>query len=314
MRIHEELQDNTLPNCTKLARKLEVSTKTVMRDLAFMRDRLGLPVEYDERIYAYRYGYPVKNFPTVQVSEGELLALLVARRALEQYKGTPYHDQLVHAFEKLTAGLRERVSFAPSESLKSVSFHHAGLGTADMKLFEKLSRAILDSLEVEFSYRKPNARDMERRRVRPYHLANRENFWYLVGHDLDRGALRHFAVARMENLSVGARRFERPADFSPERHFGKSFGAFVGTGDFKVVIRFAGGAADRVRERFWHESQEIRALPGGGIELRLQLDNLDEVARWILTWGDEATVLAPRDLVGRVRALVERLGRHYLGS
>jgi len=84
LRIHEELQDGHLTNCPKLARKLEVSTKTIMRDLAFMRDQLDLPVEYDSKTYSWRYSYPVKSFPTVQVSEGELLALLVAQKALEQ--------------------------------------------------------------------------------------------------------------------------------------------------------------------------------------------------------------------------------------
>jgi proteasome accessory factor B len=311
MRIHEELQDNTLPNCTKLAEKLEVSTKTIMRDLAFMRDRLGLPVEYDEQIYAYRYSYPVKNFPTVQINEGELLALLVAQRALEQYKGTPYHEQLAHAFEKLAGGLRDKVSFTPTESLQSVSFHHLGLGKADMKIFDKLSHALHESLEVEFAYLKPKAREAERRHVRPYHLANRENFWYLVGYDLDRDALRHFAVSRMQSIAVTIRKFERPADFSPEKHFGKSFGAFVGTGDFKVVIRFSADAAHRVKERFWHESQETRELPDGGIELTLQVDDLDEVVRWVVTWGDQARAIAPKELVARVRTLVNRLTKHY---
>ena len=55
MRIHEELQDGRLTNCTKLAELLEVSTKTIARDLGFMGDRFGLPVEYDPRTYAWRY-------------------------------------------------------------------------------------------------------------------------------------------------------------------------------------------------------------------------------------------------------------------
>ncbi|MDD3180938.1 MAG: WYL domain-containing protein [Opitutaceae bacterium] len=311
MRIHEELQDNTLPNCTKLAALLEVSTKTVMRDLAFMRDRLGLPVEYDGHLYAYRYGYPVKSFPTVQISEGELLALIVAQRALEQYQGTPYHGQLAHAFAKLSAGLRDKVSFAPTESLRTVSFHHMGLGNADLQVFERLSRALHESLEVGFSYRKPGSPAVEQRRVQPYHLANRENFWYLIGHDLDRNALRHFAVTRMRNVKVAAGKFERPADFSPEKHFGKSFGAFVGMGDYRVAIRFSADVADRIKERFWHESQETRDLPDGGLEMKLQLDNLDEVERWVITWGDDARAVAPGELVDRIRERIRQLAKHY---
>jgi len=48
--IHEELKRGAFANCTNLATRLEVSTKTIMRDLAFMRDRLDLPLEYDPKL------------------------------------------------------------------------------------------------------------------------------------------------------------------------------------------------------------------------------------------------------------------------
>lgn len=311
MRIHEILSDGRQTNCTRLAEVLEVSTKTVMRDIAFMRDQLDLPAEYEPRTYTWRYAYPVKSFPTVQVSEGELLALLVARKALEQYKGTPYHDQLAHAFDKLAGGLKDRISFSPAGTLGSVSFHQAGLGRADMKLFEQLSRAVNGSIEIEFAYRKPRQEGAERRRVQPYHLANRENSWYLVGYDLERKALRNFAVGRITSVSVGTRKFKRPDDFSPERHFGKAFGAFIGSGDYRVTVRFSPAIADRIQERFWHESQEIAELRGGGIELSLQLGGLDEVLRWILGWGEHAEVIAPDELRKLVKEKAARTAALY---
>lgn len=314
IRIHEILQDGRDTNCTKLAEQLEVSTKTIMRDLAFMRDQLDLPAEYDARTFTWRYAYPVRNFPTVQISEGELLALLVAQKALEQYKGTPYHDQLAHAFEKLSSGLNERISFSPRGTLQNISFHQAGLGRSDLKLFEKLSRAVNESHEVAFDYKKPQSRETEPRRVQPYHLANRESVWYLVGHDLDRQALRTFALGRMRGLAVTARHFERPADFSPAKFFGKAFGAFVGTGDYRIVIRFSATAADQIRERFWHESQETRELPDGGLEFTVQLGGLDEILRWTLGWAGEAEVLAPPELRDLVRSKAEATVRRYAAA
>ena len=311
MRIHEELQDGRLTNCTKLAKKFEASTKTIMRDLAFMRDQLDLPVEYDPKTYSWRYTYPVKNFPTVQVSEGELLALLVAQKALEQYKGTPYHDQLAHAFDKLSSGLHDRVSFSPSGSLSNVSFHHLGLGKADLKIFGKLSQGLMQCLEIEFTYKKPKSNEAETRRVQPYHLANRDNSWYLVGFDLDRGALRHFAIVRMQSITVTTKKFTRPADFSPEKHFEKSFGAFVGTGDYRVTIRFSKEAAGRMRERFWHESQETKELSDGRIEFSVLLDNLTEIQRWVLGWGAEAEVIAPKELREQVRSAADATRKLY---
>ena len=121
LRIHDELRRGSLVNCTKLVKDLEVCRKTIVRDITFMRDRLSLPIAYDAGIQAYRYTHPVSAFPTVQVTEGELLALLVARRALEQYRGTPFHRQLEIAFEKLAGGLRDKIN-RPAVAAKRFRF------------------------------------------------------------------------------------------------------------------------------------------------------------------------------------------------
>lgn len=199
----------------------------------------------------------------MQVSEGELLALLVARKALEQYRGTPFHRQLEVSFEKLTGGLKDRISFSPADELQSVSFKNVGLGKADLAVFNALSGATLRQQEVEFDYRKPGERKSARRRVQPYHLAHRENLWYLVGFDSERNALRTFAVPRLTNPRVLATTFVRPPDFSPEKFFANALRVLGGDRDYHFVIRFSAGVADRVREREWHESQELRDLPDG---------------------------------------------------
>lgn len=63
-RLHEVLSANRYPNCRKMAAEFEVSTKTIQRDLNFMRDRLRLPIEYDETLFGYRYTRPV-DYPPV---------------------------------------------------------------------------------------------------------------------------------------------------------------------------------------------------------------------------------------------------------
>lgn len=311
LRIHEELRRDALVNCTKLVKQLEVCRKTVVRDIAFMRDRLDLPIDYDPRIRAYRYTQPVNAFPTVNVTEGELLALLVARRALEQYRGTPFHRQLEVAFEKLAGGLRDRISFSPVDELRAVSFKNIGLGKADLTVFNALSSAVLRQTAVEFDYRKPGEGGSGRRRVQPYHLAHRENLWYLVGFDVERAALRTFAVPRISNVAAGKGAFVRPESFSPERFFASALGVLGGEGNYLVVIRFDPAVADQVREREWHETQQMRDLPSGGLEVRLRLGALAEVERWVLGWGASAEVLGPAELRKRICLAAESLAAMY---
>lgn len=311
LKIHDALRGASLVNCTQLAAMLEVARKTIVRDIAFMRDQLDLPIEFDPRLNAYRYTAPVNAFPTVNVTEGELLALLVAQRALEQYRGTPFHRQLSIAFEKLSGGLRDRISFSPADELRAVSFKNIGLGKTDLVMFNQLSAAVLRQDEVTFAYRKPGARQGSLRRVQPWHLANRENLWYLIGFDTGRQALRTFALPRISEVVLTKTKFERPEDFSPEKFFANALGVLGGTGDYRVVIRFNAVAAGRVREREWHESQEQRELPDGGLELTLRLGALEEVEQWILGWGAAAEVVAPPELRERIGATVRKLSRVY---
>ncbi len=311
LRIHDELRRGSLVNCTKLMKTLEVSRKTIVRDIAFMRDRLDLPIEFDAQIQAYRYTQPVNSFPTVNVTEGELLALLVAQRALEQYRGTPFHRQLALAFDKLAGGLRDRISFSPADELRAVSFKNIGLGRTDLAIFNALSGAVLRSAEVTFDYRKPGDAKKSPRRVRPYHLANRENSWYLIGFDLERSALRTFALPRIANVAVTETHFTRPADFSPEQFFASALGVLGGAGDFRVVIHFSASVAERIREREWHESQEMRELPSGALELRLRLGALTEIEQWVLGWGAAAEVLSPPELRDNIRKIIAALAAHY---
>ncbi len=100
MRMHERLKAGRYPNCRKLADELEVSSKTVQRDIDFMRYRLGLPIEYDQLHFGFYYTEPVASFPNVEISEGELVALYVGQKALAQYKGTSFEAPLSTAFSQ----------------------------------------------------------------------------------------------------------------------------------------------------------------------------------------------------------------------
>ena len=67
-----------------------------------------------------------------------------------------------------------------------------------------------------------------------------------------------------------------------------------------------------LRSRRWHWSQGIDELPEGQIRLRMRLNNLEEVERWVLSWGPHAEVLAPaafrEALAARLREAAGRYG------
>src|SRR3954451_2571046 len=282
MRLHAALKARHFPNCQKIAAELEVSAKTIQRDIDFMRYRLGLPIDYHPQEFGFFYSEPVTAFPNIEVSEGEITALLVAQKALAQYQGTPFERPLQSAFRKLTDGLKDRVSFSWHDLEDAISFRSAGASGADLELFETASKGVLRCVELEFEYRKLKSAGYEPRRVRPYHLGCLENQWYLFAEDAERRQLRTFPLPRMQNVNLTTKGFRRPPDFSIAQILSGSFGVYSSGKRQPIRIGFDSFAARLVAERRWHESQRVRESKDGSIILELELGGLQEIERWVL--------------------------------
>ncbi len=307
MKIHQAIQSGSHPNATTLALDLEVSTKSIHRDLEFMRDRLELPLEYQAARNGYHYTQEVNAFPTLQITEGELFALLVAEKALQQYRGTTFEKPLVSAFKKMAAALPDTVSLNLADWEQTISFVTRAEPVLDLEIFDALAKATARRKQLQLTYRKPGRSQTELRLVDPYHLANINGEWFLFAFDHQRRDIRTFVPARIRAVQPTGKIFERPKKFSIEKRLRDSFGVFSGQGEFHVVIRFDEHVADYIREKKWHPSQQLRELKDSGVELRLKLSSLAEVERWILSWGGNATVLQPPELVKAVRHAAQKI-------
>jgi predicted DNA-binding transcriptional regulator YafY len=307
LRIHQAIQSGKFPNAAGLARDLEVSTKSIHRDIDFMRDRLELPIEYDGSRFGYRYTGEVKAFPTVQITEGELFALIVAEKALQQYRGTSFEKPLLSAIRKMEQSLPETISLNLTDVEQTISFRTRAEQILDLKIFDLLAKATARRQQIEMAYRKPGRSETEQRVVDPYHLANINGEWYLFAFDHLRNDIRTFAPGRIQSVKQTGRTFERLQKFSLEKRLRDSFGVHSGEGQYEVIIRFNAAVADYVREKKWHESQQQRELKDGGVELKMKLSGLPEVERWVLSWGGDATVIQPKELIQRVKDAAKRI-------
>lgn len=307
--IHDALQAGKSVNASHFGRELEVSRKTIQRDIAFMRDQLGLPIEWDGSENSYFYSGTVDAFPTVQISESELFALLVAERAIQQYHGTPYEEPLRTALRKLSEGL-SNTAFLSLDTLDTpVSFKPLGVGQAEMDVFQKFNRAVVQSEEVTFKYKGLSDKAFKKRHLQPWHLACVDNQWYCVGWDLIREAKRTFALVRMKEVALTGKYFDPPKDFDIREHLRDSLGIFAGNGRYEVKLEFDAFAANLIREKTWHPSQKLSELDDGRLQVEMTLSELWEVERWVLSWGSRVKVLEPSKLRKQVREHAESLIR-----
>lgn len=302
--IYFQVQVNAgkYPNCSTLSRHFGVSVKSILRDVEYLKDRQQMPIEFDPVKNGYYFTGPVSSIKGIEVTEGEVVALLVAQKALFQYRGTSFEKPLRSAVAKLVHGMRDLVTLNLVDLDAAISFRDSGAVQLDAETFSTLAKAVQHSREVTFQYHKLKSKKPEVRRVRPYNLCCSGHLWYCVAYDAERNALRNFALTRMTDVTITDTAFVRPLDFSIQEHLAGSFGIFCGDSgrDYKVRVRFDEFATRLVGERKWHESQKLSLSKNGTSELSVTLRSIEEIERWILSWGSHAKVLAPAELKARV--------------
>jgi predicted DNA-binding transcriptional regulator YafY len=311
MRFHNLIQNGEYPNCTALADEFEVSVRTIMRDVDFMKARMNLPIEFDTDRNGYYYTRPVEQFPQLPISEAEVFALLVAHKAIAQYHGTPFERPLEMAFRKLTGQLDRSVQFSLGNLDEVLSFRPFAPEDADLETFQILTRALKERRELKFLYRNLGTDKAHWRQAHPYHIACVDNHWYLFAFDVKRDAMRTFALTRLRAPEITQKRFTIPKKFDLNEYLQGSFSVFKGGDDYEVVIDFDAWAADLVRGRRWHTSQELTELPGRRVRLRLRLNSIEEAERWVLSWGMHATVVRPQALATRICDAAAGLQERY---
>jgi proteasome accessory factor B len=300
MRFHNLMKEESFPNCSKLAREFEVSLRTIMRDVDFMRDRLMLPIEFDSRRNGYYYTEPVEQFPQLPFTEAEIFALLVAHKAVAQYRGTPFEHPLALAFRRLSGQLDSSAKYMLGNLDEAMSFRPFAPEDNDLETFEILTRALKERRVLRFQYRNLGTEKAHSRVVHPYHLGCVDNHWYLFAFDVKREAMRTFALVRLKSPEITTERFTIPKKFNLNEYLKGSFNVFKGGDDYEVVIDFDAWAADLIRGRRWHTSQELTELPSRQIRLRMRLNSIEEAERWVLSWGTHATVVRPQALATRL--------------
>ena len=301
------------PNARTIARELEVGHRTVQRDVEFMRERFGAPLAFDRRRNGYYYSEPDYHLPLLKLTEGELTALFLAERVLQQYRGTPYAADLARAFRKITAGLSDRVTVDLAHLGDLHSFRTTASPEFDPGLFSELGAAIRGRKRLAIRYYSASSDEETVREVDPYPLASVDGQWYLVGHCHLRGATRMFAPTRIRSLELTGMTFEPAADFRINDYLAGALSVLRGAeGELhRVRLRFTGDAVKYVRERTWHASETSELTPEGDLIVALEVSHLREVERFALSWGAFCEVLEPPELRVKVaRTLSEAMDQY----
>lgn len=194
--IVQILRNRRLVTAKALAERLEVSERTIYRDIQVL-SLSGIPIEGEAGVgYALRHGLDI---PPIMFSAAELEALVVGARMVKTWGGTELGRSAQSVLDKVAAvvpaELRDRLD---RSKLFALRFSRRN----DLDVTLDICRKALDEKRVlQIDYRRGDG-EFSQRRIRPLGLYFWGNVWTLVGWCELRGDFRNFRLDRIERARV----------------------------------------------------------------------------------------------------------------
>lgn len=302
--LHRLLSSHRIGLSTeRLQDEAQCSRATLYRDLAFLRDALGAPLEHEgdpQRLWRYSRNEEVAfQLPGLWLSADEIYALLLAQQ-VTQRSGAGLLDE---ALGKLKPRIHKLLGDKARE-LDRLRVIRSAARRVDEAVFRAVAQAVLERRQLRFRYKARSTDQLTERRVHPQRLTHYRDNWYLDALDEARGSLRSFALDRISAASLDEAPAREVDIETLDAQVGAGYGIFSGPVRDVATIRFSPHAARWVSEERWHAQQQGRFLADGSYELKLPYTNPRELLMDVLRYGGDAQVVAPVALREQMRTLL----------
>jgi len=313
MQILTTLQVGKSYTVSDLSKMFGTSRRTIFRDLKELQ-AIGVPYRYDARTSGYMIE-PEFFLPPIDLSLQEAMSLLLLLHKVGGQIQFPYKNSTLLAASKIENNLPAKIRQYCNTALRNISIrvgaqtlfqHSAGLD----KTFAQLRQAIVKKRKVNIRYHSFFERAIIDVELCPYHLLynNQDNnqarynnqAWYVLGRSSLHKSVRSFKLNRIRELKPTERCFVDGENFDVYDYLGKAWSMIPEGQLYNIKLKFLPEVAHDVAEVQWHSTQQVTFEEDDSAIVEFQVDGLNEITWWVLSYGDKVQVLAPKILRQRI--------------
>ena len=307
-RILKRIEAGRYTTAQDLADEHGVTERTIRRDIEALQEA-GFPL-YDERtdgrkVWRLIEGYKQRLTQTFTLAE--LSALFFSKNLMSFLGGAPFAQDVESAFEKIREALPERSLpyLARIQDLFSARPDPWKDYSEKQDVIAALIDAVLHQRQAQIAYFSFNSKRTKAYTIDPYRVVYYHGGLYLYARAHEYNEVRTFAVERIQKIEVLDHSFQIPSDFNVSEYARGAFGIAGGKPEAVEVV-FAPEMAGYIRERVWHESQEIEDGPGGSVVVRMQVTPGFELQSWIKGFLPHVRVVKPASLRDAIARDIEK--------
>jgi len=175
--------------------------------------------------------------------------------------------------------------------------------------FHGILHAVKNRLQLRIGYQSYWSDTEAERVVRPYFLKEFKNRWYLIAHDINKDAIRTFALDRIKSIEITRKKFNYPVNQQPRSYFKHCFGITAPDRSDPIepiILSFNALQGKYAKSLPLHASQKILKDTDDGLVIQLNIHATFDFEMQILAYGENVEVLAPITLRNNIRDRIKR--------
>lgn len=287
------LQQNKKVTAPYLAKKFEVSRRTINRDIEDIC-RAGIPIVTTQGKGGGISIMDGFNLNTTLFTVEELQAIFTGLKSLDSVSHTSHADRLAR---KITG--KDSVIPVSDNILIDLSSYYKDSLAAKIELLKKainLKRLV----SFHYYYNKGEADKL----IEPYLIVFKWSSWYIFGFCTERQDFRMYKLNRLWNLQITETEFI-PREI-PEQS--TDFNSHI-SDDYMITAVFDSSEKYRLIEEYgvecYSETEDGRLL------FRRGFTNIDVMISWLFSFGDKVEVIEPMEIRERIKQITQNMLNRY---
>ncbi len=299
--------------------RLEISRATFRRDLDYLRDRLGVPVVWDNDAGGYRIDSGSgpdsrQNIPGLWLDEREIFGLLTVIDLLSELEPGSLIGEQIKPLRVRLEKLLEQGRFSVDEIRNRIRLFQIGSRQSSTRFFQVVVHALMTRQRLRLKHFARLDGKVTEREVSPQRIAYYRDNWYLDAFCHLRNDVRSFSVDALEDAVEIDKAAVSVDDRVLREELESGYGIFAGKRRRIASLKFTPFRARWVEKEIWHQDQRGEFLADGSYLLKIPYSDDRELIHDILRQGKEVEVLDPPELRAKMNQEIEAMKLLYDGT
>lgn len=294
----------------------QTTDRTVARDLDALSLIFGYSCEEEGRakLWFWPQGMRMMDIPGMEPNAA--LAWLMSRGYLEKALPPAAVAHLQPYFERAQDILSSQRGLMHGRWTRLFRVSRRGpllsAPAVDEDVFETVCKALVEQRCLDAHYQARGASTSKNLLLHPQALVFRHGIYYLVAIAGDYDTPVHFALHRFTDAAITSSKRKQPKGLDIDAYVAKSFRYPNSPKQLNLRMRVTRDVATHLEERQLSENQRLNYLQDEAwAEVTASVDDTAELRWWLLGFGDQVIVDAPKALRNELKQTIYQMAGHY---